>query len=68
MPHLLLVVLEQLWSLEAHLGCDEVLVNAEGVGLKVKRLGELKALQTRSLACRTRQVHMRAPLGPMYDD
>jgi hypothetical protein len=54
MPHLLLVVLEQLWSLEAHLGCDEVLVNAEGVGLKVQRLGELKALETRGLACRTR--------------
>jgi hypothetical protein len=50
-PDLFLVVFEQLRSLEAHLGCDEVVVDAEGLGLKVSRLGELKALQTRLTAC-----------------
>jgi len=49
-PHLCFVVLEQLWPLEAELGCDEVVLNAEGVGVKVDGLGELKALQPRLLA------------------
>ena len=50
-PHLCLVVFEQLWSLEAHLGCDEVGFNAERCRVQVQRLGELKALQARLLAC-----------------
>lgn len=48
--HLLLVLLEHLRPLELESGCEQVLLNAEHLGLQVHGLDHLKALQLVGLA------------------